>query len=482
MSTYEKFTKDIGIITITNIIIALRGLILLPIIAKTLGTSGYGIWAQAIVTLSLLAPVSTFGLAFALTRFLAGEKNKKQIQEGFFSVLVIVLCLSSLIALALLLFASPIANTLFNDANTIGIVKITAILVPFSAANLVFLNFFRAFRQMKTYSILTVLQNFGEIAAIAFLVLSGFGIFGAIVSLLIVRIFIDAIMFIMITLQIGVKIPDFSNIKSYLKFGLPLTPSSIFTWIVNASDRYIIGIFMTIASVGVYSAAYAIASIVSFFANPLTVVLPPTLSKLYDENRMGEVKIHLTYSLKYFLMVAIPSVFGLSILSKQLLCILSTPEFVASGSVVIPIVASGALLFGVWRIIEQNLVLVKKTKLIGITWGIAGLVNLSLNIIFVPVVGIVGAAISTLITFVVATMIMAHMSFKQFTFPIDWMFILKSIFASIIMAFVISTANPVQVVDVLVWMGIGAAIYAGLIFLLGGIRMDEFKFFKELFK
>jgi len=53
------------------------------------------------------------------------------------------------------------------------------------------------------------------------------------------------------------------------------------------------------------------------------------------------MKTYLAYSLKYFLLFAIPSLFGLCILSKQLLLIMTRPEFVAQGSLVLPIVAVG---------------------------------------------------------------------------------------------------------------------------------------------
>jgi len=482
MSVYKKFAKDTGIIGITNIITNLRGLILLPIIAKTLGPSGYGIWAQVMVTLSLLGPVSVLGLDFTLTRFLAAKTDKKQIQEDFFSVFITVLCWSSLIALILFILANPIANTIFSDGNATQIVEITAIIVPAWATNLVFTNFFRAFRQMKTCSLLAIIQNVGETIVIAFLVLLGFGIFCALVSLLAVRIFMDVFMFCMIISHIGVKLPDFSNIKAYLNFGLPLIPSDLSWWIVNSSDRYIIGLFTKTAQVGIYSAAYSISGIILLFVAPLSFVLPPSLSKLYDESKMTEVKTHLAYSLKYFLMLAIPSAFGLSLLAKPILSTLTTSEFISSGSLVIPFVAVSMVLFGVYTVFSQILVLIKKTRIFGILWGSSAIANLILNVIFVPVIGILGAAISTLIAFAVTTAFTVHFSFKYFKFNIDFWFILKSIFASIVMSLVIIKWSPVGISNILIEIGVCAVVYTAVLLLLKGIRKEEIAFFKELFR
>ena len=480
MSIYEKFTKDVGIIGITNLIVPLKGLILLPIIIKALGASGYGVWAQVCVTLGLINPIADLTLSYTFVRFFAGVKDKREIQNAFFSILITVFCWSSLIALILFFLATPIANVLFNDANAIDIVKLTAVIVPFSTINTPLLFFFRTYRQMKTFSALTLLQSFGEMAAIAYFVLSGFGVFGAVISLLIVRIFMDVVMLGIIVSQIGIKIPNFSNIRSYLKFGVPLIPSQLSSWVVNSSDRYVIVFFMGITSVGIYSAAYGIGSIITMFAAPLGLVLVPALSKSYDEGKIEEVKNLLAYSLKYLLMLSIPSAFGLSILAKPILLIMTTPEFVTHGRLIVPFVALSMVVLSFYGVAAHVISLVKKTRILGIIWIIAGLVNLSLNIIFVPKIGILGAAITTLIAFGIVTTVTAYLSFKYITFDIDWIFILKTIVASIVMCIVIRYINPIQLLDVLLCIGIGAGIYAIILFLLKGFTREEIKFFKEI--
>jgi O-antigen/teichoic acid export membrane protein len=126
-------------------------------------------------------------------------------------------------------------------------------------------------------------------------------------------------MLFVIISQIGIKLPNFTEIKPYLAFGLPMLPSYLFTWIINSSDRYVIEYFMDFASVGVYSASYSIGGIILMFMGPISMVLYPTMLKLWEEDKIEEVKTHLQYSLKYYLMLAIPATFGLSVLAKPLL-------------------------------------------------------------------------------------------------------------------------------------------------------------------
>jgi O-antigen/teichoic acid export membrane protein len=62
MNEYKLFAQRVGLVGIANVIVSLRGVILLPILTKTLGTELYGVWAQILVTISLLMPFGLLGL------------------------------------------------------------------------------------------------------------------------------------------------------------------------------------------------------------------------------------------------------------------------------------------------------------------------------------------------------------------------------------------------------------------------------------
>jgi O-antigen/teichoic acid export membrane protein len=211
-------------------------------------------------------------------------------------------------------------------------------------------------------------------------------------------------------------------------------------------------------------------------------MLPAVLSKYYDENNMNEVKTVLRYSLKYFLLLAIPATFGLSLLSKSILTILTTPEIALQGYLITPFIAVSAVLFGTYAVISHIIVLKKKTKITGAIWVMAAILNLGLNIVFVPYIGILGAAITTLIAFALAFVLTTYYSFKYFTFDVDLRFVFKSIFASIAMSLVIIKWNPVGTLNVLIVIGVCAVIYSVILMLLKGVKKEEIKFFKELFK
>ena len=251
----------------------------------------------------------------------------------------------------------------------------------------------------------------------------------------------------------------------------------VFAWIIHSSDRYMIGYFTSSALVGVYSAAYGVGQVISKFNNPIGIILFPTVSKLWDEGNISEVKTHLRLSLKYFLMFAIPSAFGLSVLAKSLLLILSTSEFV-SGAILIPFVAFGMILYYATNPSRYILTSVKRTNLIAISLGASSICNIVLNILLIPKIGILGAAIATLITYTLVGIVLPLLALKYLRFKIDWTFIIKSIIASSIMGGLIIIFSPTGLISVIIAIIGGALVYFLLLFLSKSFSKDEIEVLK----
>ena len=479
MSSYQKFTKSFSIITIINALVILERLIFLPLITKRLGAISYGIWAQFGITLGLATTFCMLGLPGALVRFLAAEKERKEIQEGVYSVLAIIFAIGLFIALPFTIFSPNIAN--FFQSDTI-LVRILGFTILFECLNLVLFSILKAFQQMEKYAFFMISEVIAEVSLISLAIFSGYGINEATTLFLAIRIGLFLILFFIILRQIGIKAPKFLPIRKYLSFGLPQVGSSAAYWVVTSSDRYLIGLFLGTLFVGYYSPSYSIGNFINFYLYPFAVMLPPVLAKLFDEKEIDKVKTYLKYCLKYFLLIAVPSVFGLSFLSKQFLLILSTQEIAENAFYVTPFIALSILLYGISSIYSEILSLVKKTKTVAYIWFTAAILNLIFNIIFIPHFGILSAAIDTLVSYSFAFFLTWYFSFKELRFEIDWKFIIKSILASILMILFIIWFNPTGLSQTLIAIILGALLYGILIFLLKGFSKKEIEFLKEFLK
>jgi len=96
--------------------------------------------------------------------------------------------------------------------------------------------------------------------------------------------------------------------------------------------------------------------------------------------------------------------------------------------------------------------------------------------------GIRGAAISNLIAYGLTLGLTTYYSFKEFKFPIDWRFIIKSLIASGVMSAGLWAMAPEGTSATILTIVAGIAIYGVAIILLKGFNKEELKFFKGLFQ
>jgi len=480
LSEYKLFIQRIGLVGISQILVYMSMIILLPLLTKNYSVSDYGVWVQITVTLNLIPSIITLGLPFAMMRFLPSKEDNKEIQEGFYSITFVVLIISLITMVLMYLFSDVIAKSLLN--NNILAAKILPLIIFFTALNLIYYNYFRTFQKMKIYSIFMILQAYLTVLFVYYFATSGYEISFAIMGILITQFIMFLASITLIIHYIGFKIPELRNIKEYLALGLPTVSSSLSFWIVESSDRYIIGLLLGTTYVGYYSPSYTLGNIIYMLVFPFSVILLPLLSKYYDDNDMDKVRLFLNYSLKFFIGLAIPAAVGLSLLSNIIIQILSTPEIAANGYFVTPFVTISVILFSIYTIVVNIIILNKKTKIIGIIWIFAAILNAILNFSLIPYYGILGSAIATLAAYTLSFVVTMIYSLKYFKINFDLLFIGKCIIASIIMSLIIINFYPTGIINLLIVIIVSFLVYFVLLILLKGFKKEEINFIRNILK
>ena len=161
--------QRIGLVGIANLLVALSSLILLPILTKNFSIDDYGIWVQINTTIALLPNLTTLGLPYTMVRFLSAETDKKIIQEGFYSILSMVLISTVIVALLLLVFSKQIALAIFNG--NVNVAIILSAIVFLACLNALLLNYFRTFQEMKKYSFFLLMQTYLGVVIVSYLAL-----------------------------------------------------------------------------------------------------------------------------------------------------------------------------------------------------------------------------------------------------------------------------------------------------------------------
>jgi O-antigen/teichoic acid export membrane protein len=269
------------------------------------------------------------------------------------------------------------------------------------------------------------------------------------------------------------------GLRGYLAFSIPQIPSGILLWVIGASDRYFITHLLNLSQTGIYSASYAIGSLISLFYFPLHVVLFPTVSRLWEQKELSRVRNYLEYSTKLFLTLALPGAAGLYILSQPLLGILTTSDYLVGGGLVL-LVALGTMLLGVYSINSYIILLVQQTKWLPLIMAIAAVANAGINLALIPKIGIMGAAISAIVSYFIMAAIVTVWANRVISYKVDIKFLAKVIAGALLMAVCVSFIHIGGILGIIIVAIAGIIIFALWIWLVRAFSIADRKLIKEI--
>jgi O-antigen/teichoic acid export membrane protein len=248
--------------------------------------------------------------------------------------------------------------------------------------------------------------------------------------------------------------------EEMLTFSLPLIPSSISVIVASYVDRIAIQNLMTLDDVGIYSSGFRVASIANILMAGIYFSLTPLIYQNYRKERTPK---ELANIFIYFLCGTLPVLMGLSLFSREMLWLFTTPPYYGAWSI-IPVLAVASICSKLY-IFAPGLDIEKKTTMIALINIAAAVVNIALNLLLIPHLGILGSALATLTSAALLFFAYMHMSQKFYPIPYKWGVMLMACLVSalvILIAYLIPTEFKVN--DFMLIMGklllfVGASIW-----------------------
>ena len=478
---YRDYVWDIWLIGLANSANNFKSILLIPMLTKFLGAYDYGVWTQLKISIVFLLPFFTLGTGQAIIKFLAGQKNTDKIKEDFFSCLLASILISSAAAIVCFFLSGMIAKLILGSTEYQYLIKIFGLLLIFESSSLLLMQYLKGFRYIKTYFKILVFETIFELCAVVYVILMGYGILGALYALLLTRILFVFIRIFQIITKIGFKWPNFINLRKYIAFGMPLALSISSFFILNWGNRYLINYFLGLKAVGVYSVSYFLAYIVTFISSPIGYILFPTISSCVNRSKKKEAAAYLVYSLKYFFIAGIPLVFTISLLSKELLLLFSSKEFL-SASAYLPLLLAGVFIFQVGVIGQYVIIIFNKNKLILRLYITLAIINTLLCIMLIPTMGLFGAALASLLSFIGYSIFNMLYSQRFIRYGIKIITLLKILLASFIMIVCLFLFRKVvPQVNTIFFIPAGALLYIISLYLFRCFSIKEIILFRSLF-
>lgn len=412
--------------TASNALLTVAGFISFPILTRLLSVPDYGVLALVGTTLSLEVSLGKLGIQQSIVRFhaeiFAGDRavSRRRLVSTVFWGMAATGLVATLMASGTT-FLVP--RGWWSEAKLRPLLLATSVLIVVRVLDSAFQNILRAEQRSLAFMLYNVIRRYALLAfalVTMLYVLPGLNGFYAstIVGEVIALVILGAV-----TVGRGpARTADFSPqlMRSMLAFGLPMMAYEVAGTLLNVGDRYVVQGLLGSASQGIYSAAYSLDEYVqSILIDALTAALVPIYTKLWVERGSQEAGRFIGRVLHFYVLLGAAIVAGLAVVGNELISELATERY-RSHAAVIPLIMTGLVFEGAMPIVGAGLFLNKQTGRLLPLVVVCALLNVVVSLILVPRLGLVGAAASMLLSYILLLIGFARLGGALLRIPIPW--------------------------------------------------------------
>lgn len=390
MQKYKYLIKNIGLLTISKFGSKILNFILIPLYTNLLSTVEYGTYDIYSTTISLMIPILTLQIVDGVVRFSLDESNDKAAVFSIGLKRILVSC--GIVAIIAMLNANlKIIEILAEYPLCLFLMYTSEILYSLLS------QFSRGIERIKDLAIAGII-NSATMLCLNILFLARFqmgleGYFYAnIIAYAVPAIFLLTKIKVWTYIRINTNKSLSKEMNAYSK---PMVFNNLAWWVNNASDRYIVTWLCGAAENGIYSISYKIPSLLNVFQEIFSQAW--TLSAVKEYNAKNSDFYTTVYGIYNFAMVFTCSC--LIIVDKLIAKILFSQEFYTAWTYA-PFLMISVLFGSLSGLIGGIFSAAKKSNVFARTTILGASVNTVLNIGLVYFMGPMGAAVATLISYI----------------------------------------------------------------------------------
>lgn len=366
--------------------------LLVPLYTNTLSTSGYGVLDIINAIIMIGVPIVTLNISESVMRFLLDKNSDKEKILG--------ICYNfSLLAIVFSFLLYPIFN-FFQEISPYSLLLCFYILV--TSVSGISLCYIRGIEKLLIFSIISIVKTLIiGIASIIFLVVFKLGINGYLLAYIIAETatILTCMFFGIKDYKIKLSKPDKELIEQMVKFSIFLIPNALMWWIINSMDRFMIVPFFGTEANGIYAVSAKIPTIlvtITSIFNQAWMYSAIKEEKNKDINNSSDYTSNV-YSV-LFKFITLSSML-LIIILKPLLRFYVGKEFFSAWIYTPPLLV-GSVFLTLGTFLSNEYTVHKDSKGFLRSASVGAMVNLVLNFMLMPIMGVLGAAIATCISYI----------------------------------------------------------------------------------
>jgi len=449
-------------------------IIIVAILARYLGVSGYGKYAFVFAYLSFFHILCNLGINTILVREISRDKSLAPSLVGHGILIKIIL---SVVSFSLAILIITLLNYPLDTTKAVYVLSLVLLFSAFQTPELIF----QAYLKIQ-YSVLISLGN--RLLTLGLILLA---ISQKQTLVFIIWMFVISNMALVIATVIFSRkfvIPKFAfnpkTLKWILRESWPLALSAIFITIYFKIDTIMLSLMKGDEAVGYYNAGYAIMSNLIFIPAAYATSIFPVISDYFKSSTDSLAKIF-KRSFKYLSSLAIPIVVGGVILSKQIIIFIYGDQFYPAVKAFQILIFAAGIIF-ISNLVSTNITAINRQRIN--MWLALGnvILNISLNLLLIPRLSYIGASIATVATEGLGCSLAFLFCIKYFKIPIfskSYLNFIKLLLAAGVMALIVFY---LQAIHLIVLIPVAAICYTMALFLFGWFDRTDIDLFKQVLR
>lgn len=390
-------------LTVSSLFYILSGYGVHFLLARYLGPEQFGIYGIIISLISLVNIVQISGITQTISKFVSENPKNSEVllRTGLF-----LQSLLSFLLFFLFYFFPEFIAYFFNDYKLTPFLKTSAWVFPLYGFYALYSDYYNGLHNFKKQAFLNILYSLARFIAIIILSLI-YGLPGVFLGLVLAPI---------IPLFVGIKIPKINlklfSLKTIILFSAPLIGFTLLSNLQQSIDLFLLKRFsFSNEVIGYYAASQNISRIPFFAISSLFLVMFPVVSHSVKNNSDIKTKQIIETYLRFLLIIIIPVVVLISATSHQIVTLIYSNEYAPAGAS-LSLLALGVGSFTIFTAVCYLLNSSGNPRLTFYFTLISLMTAITLCYILIPVLGPIGAALSTVISNTVA-MIIAYLKLNE---------------------------------------------------------------------
>lgn len=408
------------------------------LLARLLDPNGYGLLFLTLSVVGIAKLFAKLGLPESAARYISEykERDSDQISHIIRISFMYLLCFVSIVSIFMLIGHQFIAERLGEPE-----------LAPFLLLGVLFLFFtvlsgytrsiLQAFESMRFAAIIKIIQGVGKLVFAVGLVILGLGAIGGLGGYVLKEFFAFVFGIIIIYSQYYRIFEGGSEMERGLKrriaeYSIPLTMTQAADRLSGRIDTLLVGFFLNPAAVSFYVVSGQIISFIQTPVSALGFTISPTFGAEKAAGNLESAARLYETSLVHSLLLYTPAAAGIILVADPLVRLVFGLGYIDSVPV-LRVLGVYMILSAIMNITSHGLDFLGQARARAIIMGVTSILNFGLNLVLIPLIGVVGAALATIITYSLYTFASVYIIHREFNLrllyllqKITWIFVITA--------------------------------------------------------